>query len=224
MDVISKDLLKQFVYMDSKVNLYAPDGSFEIPLSMTAAKLYSPVIKTALESPLSVSNGDQKDDSYESRITRSIAGSQGKKESKQVTSQLSGGNLRRIKVDEFDGKTVQIFIRCLQGQIDDTEVKSFDWKCVMEILKMFHFYEVDHMYDIFLKQAIQLMSNELIVEAVHFMEIYGFQESWCTRMVDLLYNNPATFNTQEWKDSILKCPHTQSRLQAFYIKRKLGYG
>ena len=51
MEQIGKDLLNQFVYMDEKLNLYSADGSFEIPLSVTAAKLFSPVLKANLESP-----------------------------------------------------------------------------------------------------------------------------------------------------------------------------
>jgi len=190
--------------MDEKVNLYAPDGSFEIPLSITAAKLYSPVIKAALESPLSQTGDESKDE--KSVVTRG-----GKKY--QVYS-----SFRRIEVVGFNHETVQIFVRCLQGQLDETETKAFDWTKVLGLLKMCHYYGVDQMFDVYLKHGMT------VVEAIEFMETYGYHQPWCDHITNQLMSYPNIFNTQGWKDSIKKCPQTQSQVQYWYIKRKLGYG
>ena len=160
METLSKDLLRQFVYMDEKVNLYAPDGSFEIPLSITAAKLYSPVIKAALESPLSITGDNGSTDE------KTLA--KGGKKQQQLYS-----SFRRIEVVGFNHETVQIFVRCLQGQLEANEIKAFDWKKVLGLLKMYHFYGVDHMFDVYLEQGKSLIQQNNIVEAIEFMETYG---------------------------------------------------
>ena len=107
MEQIGKNLLKQFVYMDEKLNLFAADGSFEIPLSITAAKLFSPVLKAALESPLAaITNNEEKEDSRDNRAVT--------KQGKQNV--YSSGSLRRVEVKGFNTQTVQCFIRSLQGR------------------------------------------------------------------------------------------------------------
>lgn len=211
MEELSKDLLRQFVYMDEKVNLYAPDGSFEIPLSITAAKLYSPVIKAALESPLSINEDGRTTD--EKTVSK-----EGKKHQQVYSS------FRRIKVVGFNHETVQIFVRCLQGQLDTNEIKAFDWSKVLGLLKMCHFYGVDHMFEVYLEHGKNLIQQNNVVQAIEFMETYGYQQPWCDCITQQLLSYPNIFNTQDWKDSIKKFPQTQSQVQYWYIKKKLGYG
>ena len=214
MEQIAKRLLKQFVYMDEKLNLFAADGSFEIPLSITAAKLFSPVLKAALESPLAITNkNDQKECRDDGAVT-----------SKKSYNVYSSGSLRRVEVRDFNTQTVQYFIRSLQGQLEDQEVKTFDWKQSVSLLKMFHFYDVENMYETVLQHATSLIQQNNIVESVAYMETFGFNQQWCDQIVTTLqsYTNQI-FQTENWKDSIIKYPNTQSQVQSNFLKQ-LGYG
>ena len=214
MEQIGKSLLTQFVYMDEKLNLFAADGSFEIPLSITAAKLFSPVLKAALESPLAITNkNDQKQDRDDGAVT-----------SKKNYNVYSSGSLQRVEVKNFNTQTVQYFIRSLQGQLDDQEVKTFDWKQSVSLLKMFHFYDVENMYETVLQHATSLIQQNNTVESVAYMETFGFNQKWCDKIVANLqsYTNQI-LQTQDWKESILKYPNTQSKVQYHFLK-KLGYG
>ena len=171
METFTKDLLQQFISMDQKLNLYAANGSFEIPLSVTAAKLHSPVIKRALESPLAIKDKEEK-----------------KNQSASDTVSYQSGSLHRIEVKDFDTTTVQLFIRSLQGQLEDNEIKAFNWEQVKNLLKMYHFYGVDHMFDALLPRGQQLINNTNVVDAVGFMEKYGYQQNWCDQIVANLHN------------------------------------
>ena len=213
MEQIGKDLLRQFVFMDEKLNLFAADGSFEIPLSITAAKLFSPVLKASLESPLAITNNDRQE--KESRH-----------EDKAITKKqnvYSSGSLRRVEVKNFNTQTVQYFIRSLQGQLDDNEVKTFNWEQAVNLLKMFHFYDVENMYETVLQHATNLIQQNNVVEAVEYMETFGFIESWCAKIVANLASYRNILQTQAWKDSILKYPVTQAQVQCRFLKN-LGYG
>lgn len=200
MDVLSKELLKRFINMDEKVVLYAPDGSFEIPLSVMAAKMYSPVIKATLESPLN--KGDEV----------SI------KDSKALY------RLQRIEVKGFTHEIVQLFARCLQGQADETEIKTYDWKKIRGLYEMSHFYQVDDVFNICLEKGKASIQHTNILEAIALMETYGFDQVWCDHIVQLLISNPDPFNQPDWKNSITTFPNTLCQIQYWYIKRKLGYG
>lgn len=214
MEQIGRNLLKQFVYMDEKLNLFAADGSFEIPLSITAAKLFSPVLKAALESPLAaITNNEEREDKRDDRAV-----------TKKVKHNVySSGSLRRVEVKGFNTQTVQCFIRSLQGQLDDQEVKTFNWKQSISLLKMFHFYDVENMYETVLQHATSLIQQNNVVEAVEYMETFGFIKQWCDKIVTNLQNFKAILQTQDWKDSILKYPVTQSQVQSRFLQ-VLGYG
>ena len=214
MEQIGKDLLNQFVYMDEKLNLYSADGSFEIPLSVTAAKLFSPVLKANLESPYASIEPKEKQKSDErSAITKGGNG----------TSVSNRGSLRRIEIKDFDSQTVQHFIRSLQGQLNEDELKTFTWKQAVELLKIFHFYDVENMYQQVLEKARTLIQQANVVEAIAYMETFGYQQKWCDHIVgSVLANYKNIFQTQVWKDSIVNYPNTQSQIQYHFLKR-LGY-
>lgn len=200
MDDLSRELLKQFVNMDEKVVLYAKDGSFEIPLSVTAAKMYSPVIKATLETPIGKGN----------ELTS--------KDSKSLF------RLPRIEVDGFTHETAQMFVRCIQGQADDTEIKGYDWKRIQGLLKMSHFYQVESLYNLCLDKGKPLIQHNNVLEAIKLMETYDFNQSWCDSIVQILIGNPQPFSQPDWKASVTALPNTMSQIQYWYIKRKIGYG
>ena len=123
----------------------------------------------------------------------------------------------------FNTQTVQCFIRSLQGQLDDQEVKTFNWKQSISLLKMFHFYDVENMYETVLQHATSLIQQNNVVEAVEYMETFGFIKQWCDKIVTNLQSYRAILQTQDWKDSILKYPVTQSQVQSRFLQ-VLGYG
>lgn len=210
MDNVSRDLLKQFVYMDEKIVLFAKDGSFEIPLSITAAKMYSPVIKATLETPIG-KDGSEITDTFSSSIA--VA-----KDSKTLY------RLPRIQVDGFKHESVQIFVRCLQGQADDNEIKGYNWKNITGLLRMSHFYQVQCLFDLCIEKGKSLIQNDNILEAIELMEMYEFNQTWCDTIVNLLIGNTSCFNKPNWKAAVEDLPNTMSQIQYCFIKRKFGYG
>ena len=121
-EYLSEDLLKRYVQLDEKVILYGENDEdkkeFEIPLSITSAKMFSPVLKVALETQIGKINGDEKPAiSHKSNSEESEVSSSDQSEN-EVKNEIDKSfdqeaNPKRIRVYGFGYKAVKTFVNCL---------------------------------------------------------------------------------------------------------------
>ena len=189
-----RDLLEYYIKQDNKIVLHDPENSFEITLSLAAAKRFSPVLKTTLET----------------NINKAITPS-GSDEMKYAESY----RLQRIEVKEFERSTVDNFVQYLHGYGDEL---NLEWEDMIELLKMSHFYNVEKLFKVCQDIGRTLLIIDNLYEAISLMEKYEFT-SWCDLCSKLLMDgNSEQFNTQEWKSALQEQPKTMAVLQNIFIE------
>jgi len=121
--------------------------------------MYSPVLKATLESPL------KKVPCVESQLKKY-------KDIDNTTDSKTMYMLQRIEVKGFTHETVQIFVRFLQGQTDEEEIKTYDWKKIRGLYEMSHFYQVDDVLKICEEKGKSLIITTNILEPIELMEMF----------------------------------------------------
>lgn len=130
MENLAEDLLKQFIENDMKLILCGENDEFTIPLSVTAAKLYSPVLKATVETQLGKHDEDAKPEIVFASSEGSSAGETCLTSGMESRDVVSNHGIKRIHMYGYGHEIVNTFVSCLHswGRHDVTRLRNASLK------------------------------------------------------------------------------------------------
>ena len=204
------DLMACLLSKDEKVILHDDNNNFEIPLCVSAAKLFSPVLKAALESTLvpvndiSVTEVDSNDIcSFELQTEK-------------CNNLLRPSTVNRINVAGFEKSTVESLVKLLHGDGDGLQ---FDWENTVKMLKICHFYNVEKLFILFIEKGESMINSGNFYEVIGLIHMYDI-DRWLKRCAEIL-NPKWSFEIDEdvWQNLMEKYPRTMGSLLFNYLKK-----
>lgn len=147
-----------------------------------------------------------------------------KKEEGKFTS--SDTNINQMKTNQ-DGATSVADVEFEENlklienfiSLNGNDVRNCSWNTLKSLLRGSHIVKNEFMFRECLDKGCELIQSDNIFDAISLMELYGLDQKWCDKMVDVIVDNFYVTKTEGWCKVILSCPKTMSFIQHFLLQK-----